>query len=119
MVKQKSGAIVNIGSVVGKGGAAGQANYSASKAGLVGLTKSLAKELGSRNIRVNAVTPGFIETEMTDVLNADYREAIRKQIPLGRFGAGENVAKTVVFLASEDAAYIQGEVISVDGGLFM
>ena len=118
-VKQKSGVVVNVGSVIGKVGAAGQVNYSASKAGLVGLTKALAKELGGRNIRVNAVAPGFIETDMTASLKEEYREAILKQIPLGRFGTGENIAKTVLFLCSEDAAYIQGEVISIDGGLFM
>lgn len=120
MLKQKSsGVIVNVGSVIGKVGGAGQANYSAAKAGLVGLTKSMAKELGSRNIRVNAVAPGFIETEMTEVLKPEYRETILKQIPLGRLGASEDVARVVAFLCSEDAAYVQGEVISIDGGLFM
>lgn len=119
MLKQKSGVIVNVGSVIGKAGGAGQTNYSASKAGLVGLTKSLAKELGARNIRVNAVAPGFIETEMTEVLKPEYRETILKQIPLGRLGASEDVARVVAFLCSEDAAYVQGEVISIDGGLFM
>ncbi|MCW3053046.1 MAG: 3-oxoacyl-[acyl-carrier-protein] reductase [Chthonomonadales bacterium] len=120
MLKQKSsGVIVNVGSVIGKAGGAGQANYSAAKAGLVGLTKSMAKELGSRNIRVNAVAPGFIETEMTEVLKPEYRETILKQIPLGRLGASEDVARVVAFLCSEDAAYVQGEVISIDGGLFM
>jgi len=119
MVKQRSGVIVNIGSVVGKVGGAGQANYGASKAGLVGLTKSLAKELGSRNIRVNAVAPGFIETEMTAALKPEYREAILKQIPLARFGACDEVAGVVAFLCSSDSAYVHGEVISMDGGLFM
>jgi 3-oxoacyl-[acyl-carrier protein] reductase len=119
LVKQRSGVIVNVGSVVGRVGGAGQANYSAAKAGLIGLTKSLAKELGGRNVRVNAVAPGFIETEMTAVLKPEYRELILKQIPLGRFGAAEDVAKVVTFLCSQDAAYIQGEVISIDGGLFM
>jgi 3-oxoacyl-[acyl-carrier protein] reductase len=119
MVKQRSGVIVNVGSVVGRVGGAGQANYSASKAGLVGLTKSLAKELGSRNIRVNGVAPGFVETEMTEALKPDYREAILKQIPLGTFGTGENVAGVVAFLCSADSAYIHGEIISIDGGLFM
>ncbi|HZT42692.1 MAG TPA: 3-oxoacyl-[acyl-carrier-protein] reductase [Chthonomonadaceae bacterium] len=118
-LKQKGGGIVNVGSVIGTVGGAGQANYSASKAGLVGLTKSLAKELGSRNVRVNAVAPGFIETEMTEVLKPDYREAILRQIPLGRFGTVEDVARVVAFLCSEDAAYIQGQVISINGGLFM
>lgn len=119
MLKQKSGVIVNVGSVIGKVGGAGQVNYSASKAGLVGLTKALAKELGSRNIRVNAVAPGFIETDMTGELKPEYRETILKQIPLARFGAAEDVARVVVFLCSSDAAYVQGEVITVDGGLFM
>lgn len=119
MVKQRGGVIVNVGSVIGKVGGAGQANYSASKAGLIGLTKALAKELGSRNVHVNAVAPGFIETEMTDALKPDYREAILKQIPLGCFGKSEDVARTVAFLCSSDAAYIQGEVISIDGGMFM
>ena len=119
MIKQRSGVIVNVGSVVGKVGGAGQTNYSASKAGLIGLTKSVAKELGSRNIRVNAVAPGFIDTEMTEALNPNYREAILKQIPLGSFGVGENVAGVVAFLCSPDSAYVHGEVISIDGGLFM
>ena len=119
MLKQKSGVIVNVGSVVGKVGQAGQVNYAASKAGLIGLTKSLAKELGSRNIRVNAVAPGFIETDMTDFMKDEQRETIIKQIPLGRLGAAEDVARVVTFLCSPDAAYIQGEVISIDGGLFM
>ncbi len=119
MVKQKSGVIINVGSVNGKVGAAGQANYSASKAGLIGLTKSLAKELGSRNIRVNAVSPGFIETDMTDALKDEQRQAVIKQVPLGRLGTGDDVAQVVAFLCSDAAAYIQGEVIAVDGGLFM
>lgn len=119
LLKQKSGVIVNVGSVIGKAGGAGQTNYSASKAGLIGLTKSLAKEFGARNIRVNAVAPGFIETEMTEVLKPEQREAALQQIPLGRFGAAEEVARVVAFLCSADAAYIQGAVIAVDGGLFM
>jgi 3-oxoacyl-[acyl-carrier protein] reductase len=118
-VKQKRGVVVNIGSVIGKVGAAGQVNYSASKAGLIGLTKSLAKELGSRNIRVNAVAPGFVETDMTEILKEDQKEAARKSIPLGRFGTPEDVARAVTFLCSDDAAYIQGDVLTVDGGLFM
>jgi 3-oxoacyl-[acyl-carrier protein] reductase len=119
LLKQRSGVIVNVGSVIGRVGQAGQVNYSASKAGLIGMTKALAKEFGPRNVRVNAVAPGFIETDMTDVLKPEQREAILKQIPLGRFGAAENVARVVVFLCSDDAAYVQGEVITVDGGLFM
>jgi 3-oxoacyl-[acyl-carrier protein] reductase len=118
MVKRRSGVIVNVGSVIGKVGGAGQANYSASKAGLVGLTKSLARELGSRHIRINAVAPGFITTDMTQELKAEYQEAIVKQIPLGRFGTPEDVARVVAFLCTEDAAYIHGEVLSIDGGLF-
>lgn len=119
LLKQKGGVIVNVGSVIGKVGAAGQINYSASKAGLVGLTKSTAKELGSRNIRVNAVAPGFIETDMTEALKPEAREAALKQIPLGRLGTAEDVAQVVAFLCSDAAAYIQGEVIAIDGGLFM
>lgn len=119
MVKQRSGVIVNIGSVVGKVGGAGQVNYSASKSGLVGLTKSIAKELGSRNIRVNAVAPGYVETDMTQVLQEEQRNAVLKQVPLGRLGKCEDIAHVVTFLCSDAAAYIQGEVISVDGGLFM
>ena len=119
MLKQRSGVIVNIGSVIGKVGSAGQVNYAASKSGLVGFTKSLAKELGGRNIRVNAVAPGFIESDMTEVLKAEQKDAILKQIPLGRLGAVEDVAQVVAFLCSDAAAYIQGEIISIDGGLFM
>ncbi len=119
MVKQKSGIIVNVGSVMGRVGGAGQVNYCASKAGLIGLTKSLAKELGGRNIRVNAVAPGFIETEMTEQLKEDYREVILKQIPMARFGDAGDIARVVSFLCSPAAAYIQGETITVDGGLFM
>ncbi|CCW34075.1 3-oxoacyl-(acyl-carrier-protein) reductase [Chthonomonas calidirosea] len=118
-LRQRSGVIVNISSVIGKVGGPGQANYSASKAGLIGLTKSLAKELGSRNIRVNAIAPGFIETEMTDVLKPEQREAALKQIPLARFGGSREVARVAVFLCSDDASYIHGEVITVDGGLYM
>lgn len=118
-LKQRSGVIVNIGSVIGKVGAAGQVNYSASKAGMVGLTKSLAKEMGSRNVRVNALAPGFIETDMTDFMKPEQRESILKMIPLNRLGVVEDIAKVAVFLCTSDAAYIQGEVISVDGGLFM
>lgn len=119
MVKAKSGRIVNISSVVGVSGNAGQSNYSASKAGIIGFTKSLAKELGSRNILVNAVAPGFIETNMTDVLKEEVKGEIAKQIPLKRMGKVEDVARVVKFLASEDSAYITGQVINVDGGMLM
>ena len=119
LIKKRSGAIVNVGSVIGRVGQAGQINYSASKAGLVGLTKSAAKEFGSRNVRVNAVAPGFIESDMTEVLKPEFRDAILKQIPLARFGAPDDVARVVAFLCSDDAGYVQGEVISIDGGLFM
>lgn len=118
-VNQRGGIIVNIGSVNGKVGAAGQSNYSASKAGMIGLTKSLAKELGGRNVRVNAVAPGFIETEMTGGLKEEFKDAVIKQIPLARLGSAEDVAGVVLFLCSDAASYIQGEVITVDGGLFM
>jgi 3-oxoacyl-[acyl-carrier protein] reductase len=118
MVRRRRGVIVNVGSVIGRVGGAGQANYSASKAGMVGLTKSLARELGSRSIRINGVAPGFVETDMTAALKPEYREEILRRIPLGRFGAAEDVARTVAFLCSDDAAYIHGEVITVDGGLF-
>ncbi len=119
MLKQKGGVIINIGSVIGTAGAAGQANYSAAKAGLVGLTKSLARELGTRNIRVNAVCPGFIDTDMTQVLKPEQREAAIKQVPLGRLGQPEDIASVVLFLCSPGAAYVHGTVITVDGGLFI
>ncbi len=119
MLKQKGGVIVNIGSVIGTVGAAGQANYSAAKAGLVGLTKSLARELGSRNIRVNAVCPGFIDTDMTQVLKPEQRDAAIQQVPLGRLGQPDDIASVVTFLCSTGAAYIHGTVITVDGGLFI
>ena len=119
MLKQKSGRIINISSVSGVMGNAGQANYCASKAGLIGLTKSVARELGSRGITVNAVAPGFIKTEMTDVLPEDVKKATGEQIPLKRFGETKDIAETVAFLASEGAAYITGQVISVDGGMAM
>ncbi len=119
MLKQKSGRIINISSVSGVMGNAGQANYCASKAGLIGLTKSVARELGSRGITVNAVAPGFIKTEMTDVLPEDVKKAMGEQIPLKRFGETKDIAETVAFLASEGAAYITGQVISVDGGMAM
>ncbi|MEP6754651.1 MAG: 3-oxoacyl-[acyl-carrier-protein] reductase [Chthonomonadales bacterium] len=119
MLKQKSGKIVNIASVMGLVGNAGQANYSASKAGMIGLTKSTAKELGSRGINVNAVAPGFIQTAMTDVLKQELRDSMMKMVPLARLGTAEDVARVVLFLSSDDAAYVTGEVISIDGGLFM
>lgn len=119
MIKAKRGRIVNISSVVGVSGNAGQTNYSASKAGIIGFTKSLAKEVASRNITVNAVAPGFIQTKMTEVLKNEVKDEILKQIPLKRFGTTEDVAKTVKFLVSEDSSYITGQVINIDGGMLM
>jgi 3-oxoacyl-[acyl-carrier protein] reductase len=116
-VKAKRGRIINIGSVVGLRGNAGQANYAAAKAGVVGLSKSLARELGSRGVTVNAVAPGFITTDMTAGLPASVKEESLKSIPLQRFGLPEDIAKAVVFLASEDASYITGQVLVVDGGM--
>ena len=117
MVKQRYGKIVNISSVIGLMGNPGQANYAASKAGLIGLTKSLAKELGARNINVNAVAPGYIKTAMTDALDDKVKDEMFKRIPLSRFGAPQDVAKAVCFLASSDADYITGQVLVIDGGL--
>ncbi|MCL4503492.1 MAG: 3-oxoacyl-[acyl-carrier-protein] reductase [Deltaproteobacteria bacterium] len=119
MVKQRFGRIINISSVVGVMGNAGQANYVASKAGLIGLTKSVARELASRNITVNAVAPGFIQTEMTESLSEKVKAEMLAQIPLGRFGTPAEVAQAVAFLASEAAAYLTGQVIHVNGGMLM
>ena len=117
MFKQKSGRIINISSVVGLIGNPGQANYVASKAGINGLTKSLAKEYGAKNITVNAIAPGFIETKMTEQLDESIKDAYQQQIPLGRFGSPQDVASAATFLASDDAAYISGQIISVNGGM--
>lgn len=117
MLKRRSGKIINISSVSGILGNVGQANYAASKAGVIGLTKTMARELGSRGITVNAIAPGFVDTEMTEVLSEEIRENACKQIILGRFGKPEDIANTAVFLASDKADYITGQVISVDGGM--
>lgn len=119
MVKARWGRIINVSSVVGETGQAGQANYAASKAGLIGLTKSLARELASRGITANAVAPGYIETAMTAVLDEKQREAMLTHIPLGRAGTDEDIAGAVVFLASNEAAYITGHVLDVNGGMYM
>jgi 3-oxoacyl-[acyl-carrier protein] reductase len=119
MMKQRFGRIINITSVVGLAGNAGQANYSASKAGLIGLTKTLAKELGSRNITVNAVAPGFVITALTDVLPQEFKDAAIKMTPLGRSATPEDIAHAVAFFASDDAAFITGQILSVDGGFVM
>jgi 3-oxoacyl-[acyl-carrier protein] reductase len=119
MLRRKTGSIVNLSSVVGVHGNPGQANYAASKAGIIGLTKALARELGSRGVRVNAIAPGYIATELTDVLNEDQRGLILRNTPLGRLGEPEDVAGAVRFLCSDEAAFITGEVLLVDGGLGM
>jgi len=119
MLKERHGRIINIGSVVGAIGNAGQTHYSAAKAGLIGFTKALAKEVATRNITVNAVAPGFIETDMTRALNEQQRGAYLAQIPAGRFGSVEDVAETVAFLASREAGYITGQTLHVNGGLYM
>ena len=119
MVRARYGRIINITSVVGLMGNAGQANYAAAKAGIIGFTKSVAREIGSRSITVNAVAPGFIDTELTAVLNDEMREALKKQIPLGRLGSPEDVAGVVTFLASDQAAYITGQTFNCDGGMVM
>jgi len=117
MVKNRSGKIINISSIVGVHGNAGQSNYSSSKAGIIGLTKTLARELAGRNILVNAIAPGYIETEMTEKLSDKIKEKLMEQIPAGRLGSVDDVAKTALFLASDDSNYITGTVISLDGGM--
>lgn len=119
MMKQRYGRIINLSSVVGIRGNAGQVNYAASKAGVIGMTKSIAKELASRGITTNAVAPGFIDTDMTAALPETVREQLLKEIPVGRLGAAEDVAKVVAFLSSDDAAYVTGQVLAVDGGMSM
>lgn len=119
MFKQRSGCIINMASVIGLVGNTGQVNYAASKAGLIGMTKSLAKEYAARNIRVNAVAPGFIETEMTKILSDDVKKAILERVPMGKLGQPEDIADMVAFLASDNAKYVTGQVMAVDGGMTM
>ena len=118
MMKQRKGCIINMSSIIGLTGNVAQSNYSSSKSGMIGLTKSLAKELASRNIRVNAIAPGFIETQMTAKLPEEYRDKLKSEIPLGRYGQPEDIANLVLFLSSDQASYITGQVISIDGGLY-
>ena len=119
MAKQRSGSVINVASIVGIIGNGGQANYSASKAGMIGLTKSMAREVAGRNVRVNAVAPGFINTKMTQALNEEQQNALKTQIPMGRIGEPDEVAKVIVFLASDLASYLTGQVIHITGGLGM
>ena len=119
MMKQRSGRIINMASVVGITGNAGQVNYSASKAGVIGMTKTMARELAARHITVNAIAPGFIQTDMTDILSEDIKDQLKKQIPLARLGTVDDVANVAVFLASDEANYITGQVLSIDGGMAM
>jgi len=119
MMKQRWGRVINIASVVGQMGNAGQSNYVASKAGLIGLTKTVAREFASRNVTCNAVAPGYISTAMTDVLSAEVKAEFNRQIPLGRMGTATDVANAVLFLASEEAGYMTGQVLSVNGGMLM
>ena len=117
LIKQRSGRVVNISSVVGISGNPGQANYAAAKAGLIGFTKSVAREVASRNVTVNALAPGYITTGMVEKLSEDAREKILSRIPMGRFGVAEDVSEAVVFLCSKGASYITGEVLTIDGGM--
>ncbi|HXY24811.1 MAG TPA: 3-oxoacyl-[acyl-carrier-protein] reductase [Candidatus Acidoferrum sp.] len=119
MMRARAGRIINISSVVAQMGNAGQANYVAAKAGLIGLTKAIAIEIASRNITVNAVAPGFVETPMTDVLSGEVKEELKKRIPLGRMGSPRDVATAIVFLASDEAAYITGHILDVNGGMYL